>query len=231
MNARLRSALAVSLFTSLSLTSTQAVLVSYSFDGAAGNEASFAPDAIPDHLTVSDMSRGPGINPSSSAGTFSASGWTTDPTRDPDDYFAFSLTPEEGYLLTITGFELDERRSGTGIREWAVYSSLDGFNTALGIFAVPDNTSTRTDQALPGFGPEFQDLAGPVEFRIHGYGAEGAGGTWRIDNVEVSGSVHARPVTGPPVHSVPEPAAWADLAVLLGLLALAGVRQRKLATA
>src|SRR5690606_18389438 len=39
----------------------------------------------------------------------------------------------------------------------------------------------------------FQNLTSAVEFRIYGYNAEASGGTWRIDNVQVFGTVTQLP--------------------------------------
>jgi len=109
--------------------------------------------------------------------------------------------------MTLTRLELDERRSGTGIRNWQIYSSMDNYVTALGTFSVLDDTSTRVDQGVNLVA--FTGLSSPISFRIYGYNAEAAGGTWRIDNVELSGSLTA----------VPEASTWvAGLGLSLGML-------------
>lgn len=167
-------------------TSLQAALITFSFNGAAGNEVSLAPDAQPTGAFVSDMTRGGGLNPSNNANTFSATGWTTNPNRDDADFFSFSITPDAGQMMSLTSMELDERRSGTGVRQWSVFSSLDGYSAALANFAVPDDTNTRTGQTI-GLDGSFSGLAGAVEFRIYGFEAEASGGTWRIDNVKLFG--------------------------------------------
>jgi hypothetical protein len=90
--------------------------------------------------------------------------------------------------MTITSIELDERRSATGIRDWQVRSSLDSFVTSLGGYNVPDNTSWRCDQSV-SLGASFQGLTSTVTFRIYGYNAEASTGTWRIDEIQVNGSL------------------------------------------
>lgn len=195
-------------------TGAQAGFINFSFDGSTGDEASLGPDSQLASLTVSAMTRGAGLLPSSSAGTFSAKGWTTGGAVDAEDYFTFSVTPASGYTLTLTQLVLDERRSGSGITHWSVRSSLDEFNSDLATFAVPDNSDTRADQtiALPAAG--FTGLAAPVEFRIYGYGAESAAGTWRIDNVRLDGAVSA-------ASAVPSslPSGFAALAIV-GIIGL-----------
>lgn len=177
-----------------------AQLIMFSFNGAGGNEATFAVDSQPANGTVSAMSRGSGLNPSSGSGTFSSRSWSTNSTVDLTDYYRFSITPSNGYQLDLTSLELDERRSGTGIRQWSVRSDLDNFASDLSPspFSVPDNTATRTGQRIPLSGANFSRLRTEVEFRIYGYQAERSTGTWRIDNVKLAGQIAL----------VPEPDGW-----------------------
>ena len=166
-----------------------AQLITYSFTGAAGNEVAFAVDSQPGDGVASDMGRGNGVNASAAAGTFSASSWSTG-GLDVDDYFTFSLTPDPGFKLSLTELQVDERRSGTGIRDWSLRSSLDVFATDIGTaFSVPDNTSTRSDQSIDLTGGLFDELTSAIEFRIFGYNAEAGSGTWRLDNVELFGTI------------------------------------------
>jgi len=164
----------------------------YSFDGSAGNETTLPADAQPDDATLSVMSRGAGVNPSPASGAFSANGWSTG-ALDTTDYFEFTLTPDSGFAATLTSLVFDERRSGTGPRDIAVRSSLDSFATDIITFNVPDNTSTR--EQTVSLGSSFEDLEGDTTFRIYGYNAEGGAGTWRIDNVVLSGTIES---SGPP---------------------------------
>jgi len=197
-----------------SLNLSYSSIVTYSFNSSAGSEVTFSPDSQPLGATVGDMARGTGLTASPASGAFSASGWTTSTTRDLNDYFTFSISPQANYEMTLTSLVLDERRSGTGIREWSVYSSLDGYSTALGTFPVPDDTLDRLDQTII-FGTAFASLSGPVSFRIYGYSSEGSTGTWRIDNVEVFGSIAA---------VVPEPSTWVAGALLALPFGVHGVR-------
>lgn len=92
--------------------------------------------------------------------------------------------------MSLTELQLDERRSGTGIRDWMVRSSLDDFASNIGTgFSVPDNSETRADQRISLLGGTFDRISGPVEFRIYGFNAESAAGTWRLDNVELFGNL------------------------------------------
>jgi hypothetical protein len=190
-----------------------ALLTTFSFTGANGDESSFAADSQPANAVVSTMTRGTGITPSANGDHFSASSWTTSSSRDLNDYYEFTVTPNSGFLLTLTRLELDERRSSTGIANWAIYSSLDLYGTSLATFTVPDNTAIRTDEGV-NLGTSFSGLTSAVTFRIYGYTAEMASGTWFIDNVDLSGSLT------PTV--IPEPAEWGMISAL-GLLSISGV--------
>lgn len=166
-----------------------AQIVSYSFTGAVGNETSVSPDQQPPGATAGSFTRGSGLNASAAADAFSASSWSTGGLA-LDDYFTFSLTPHSGYEVTLTELQLDERRSGTGVRDWVVRSSLDEFTVDIGtVFSVPDSSATRTDQTVSLVGGTFDQIGGPIEFRIYGYHAESAAGTWRLDNVELFGTL------------------------------------------
>ncbi len=162
-------------------------LAVYTFTGAAGNEVTLGPDAQPTGATASNIRRGTGITPSAAAGVFSSTGFGLQAARDTADYVAVGMTPAGGQTLTLTALVFDERRSGTGIRTFALYSSADGFAAPLQTFDVPDNTDTRKQTVT--LGAAFAGLTTGVEFRLYGYGAEAATGTWRQDNVKFVGRI------------------------------------------
>jgi hypothetical protein len=173
----------------LLISNLNAQIVSYSFSGAIGNESNYSPDNQPVGAFVSSFTRGSGVNASSAAGAFSASAWSKGELA-LDDYFSFSLTPASGYQVSLSELQLDERRSGTGIRDWVARSSLDDFASNIGrVNSVPDSLVTRTDQTISLANGTFDRIGGPVEFRIYGFNAESASGTWRLDNVELFGTL------------------------------------------
>ena len=181
-------------------TAAHAQLATYSFTGAAGSEPTVAVDAQPINATFSPMSRGAGVTPSAGANTFSAIDWTTGTTPDATDYFSFSVQPATGFQMRLDSILLDERRSGTGIRDWVVRSSADNFTANLITVNVPDDTDTRTNKkiVLPAI---FASLLTPVEFRIYGYNAEATTGSWRVDNVKTYGLITQTGGTTTPVAS------------------------------
>ena len=139
---------------------------------------------------------------------------------NPAKYFEVTLAPEAAYTLNLDDVSFAVRRSGSGIRSYAVRSSLDAFaanlpasispaNTNLGV--GPDNsfrwlfdaTSTSADQlgSRLALGSSFTAVSAPVTFRFYGWNAESSAGTFSMDDVVFSGSV----------APVPEPAATALL--------------------
>jgi cysteine-rich repeat protein len=172
-----------------SATCQKELLATFSFTGAGGGEVSLPADGTapaPGLASIPVISRGPGLTASAAANTFSAAAFAVTATIDLADYFSFTVTPAAGFSASLLGITLDERRSATGIRTWSVRSSLDGFTSDLATFTVPDDINTRLDQPVP-LGLAFRGLTAPVEFRVYGFAAEAAAGTWRLDNIKING--------------------------------------------
>ncbi len=171
-------------------------IAQYSFDKSTSNKMSLPPDDQPINGNLSDVSRGTGVSPTPRADKFSSKSWSTD-VLDPDDYYTFIISSNSGFELTLTSIVFDERRSGSGIRNISVRSSLDEFEVDLVTINVPDNTNIRNQTVnLDG---TFSNLSNSesVEFRIYGYSAESASGTWWVDNIKLFGVI-AAPDTEPP---------------------------------
>lgn len=142
---------------------------------------------------VGSATRGPGLAGESypagngSVAAWSFTNWPTAAAPDlPNDYVQFAVSTV-GYTDITLGFA--ERRSGTGIRTLEVHYSTDGTAFTLlpgSVTGVPDDTNFRT---------QFFDLSAitaldnnpNAAFRIYGYSAEAAAGTWRFDDVTISG--------------------------------------------
>lgn len=167
----------------------------YTFTSAAGSEATYPVDSQPANAIFSAMSRGTGVTASAGSDAFAATQWSVG-ALDADDYFEFTITASGGYAVTLTNLAFQERRSGTGIRDWSLRSSLDGYTADIATTNVPDDTSTRSQSVA--LGGSFADLAA-VTFRLYGYTAEAGTGSWRIDNVALSGSIDS---SGPPPTNV-----------------------------
>ncbi len=157
-------------------------------------------------------------NPNSSF-RFNFTGWALDPTTPFDDvyasltgaintseYYEVTVTPSPGFTITLSNITFKIQRSGTGIRTYAVRSSVDNFITNLSASISPANTklsvqtgdvffwnldSTTTGQTgstitLSGSG--FTNITSPITFGFYGWNAEATGGTFSIDDVTFTGS-------------------------------------------
>lgn len=140
-------------------------------------------------------------------------------------YYQVTLTPQANYTIDLTQITFAMRRSGTGVRHYAVRSSLDGYASNLPASINPANsnlstdannvffwtldaTATSADQlgstiTLPA---TFTGLSTPVTFRFYAWDAEAAGGNFSIDNVVVTGntnnlSVSQNEISGLQVYS------------------------------
>ena len=132
---------------------------------------------------------------------------------DPAKYFEVTLTPSVGYALDLNTIAFTIQRSGTGIRSYAVRSSVDGYaanlaasispaNVSLGVgpgneFRYLTDGSTAQTGSLVTLGAPFDLLSTPVTYRFYGWNAEGTGGTFSIDNVTFSGEALVVPEPGP----------------------------------
>jgi hypothetical protein len=105
-----------------------------------------------------------------------------------NQFYNFTLTPELGYRLNLSGLAFDATRGGASTpRGWVVRSSVDGFATNLGTADVPTQNPTLTNFSVP-LNASFQNLASPVEFRVYGY-APSTGVGMFYDNITVNGTV------------------------------------------
>ncbi|WP_395064491.1 YDG domain-containing protein, partial [Flavobacterium sp.] len=101
-------------------------------------------------------------------------------------YFEFSVTPQSGYNVSLTGLSFGSRSTGTGPKAYALKSNLDNYsaNLATGVFNNnstwvlfnPSTTTSSSNQA--------------ITYRLYGY--DGAGGAvagsvnWRIDDLKLN---------------------------------------------
>ena len=152
---------------------------------------------------------------------------------DLTKYFEVTLTPQVSFSLDLDTIAFTIQRSGTGIRNFAVRSSLDGFAANLPASISPANinlgvgpgnefrylfdaNANAQSGSLVTLGASFDTLTSPVTFRFYGWNAEAVTGTFSIDNVAFSGATII----------VPEPSISALLGGF-GLLALTFMRRRR----
>lgn len=157
----------------------------------------------------------PSTNPNA-GGRFSFVGWPTGGVNgattyssmtgsiSTSEYYEVTLTPVNGYTVTLNSIGLKFQRSGTGVRSYAVRSSLDTYNANLPasvtsntnitvegtneFFVVPDASSSYLGSLVDLTATTFT-FATTTSFRFYGWNSEASSGTFSIDDVVFDGSV------------------------------------------
>ncbi|MSR15370.1 MAG: hypothetical protein EXR86_12565 [Gammaproteobacteria bacterium] len=171
------------LFTILSTTPLEAAtLAHFDFEDAGGAFSNLAELVAPE-LTISAWSDAD-LTLGSVAGNPS-SGWAVT-AKDFDDgnEYRLSLSPVSGFNLALTGFSFDHRVSSSGPRTWEL--QLNGIPLAFGT----TSTSFKSENIALS---TVADTA-PFLLSLYGTGASNSAGTYRLDNVMVSGTLSAVPL-------------------------------------
>ena len=158
------------------------VLVYFDFETAAGPFESTA-DTVAANLTAAPVT--------TADGTYTNFGGN--PTRAVSDtgfnngtnYFEFGLVVATGCLMNVSGYSFHDRTSGTGPTEWHLKYNGDAYATDLALGSTHASFTTNAG------GLTLASLAGTNVFRVYGAGASSAGGTWRLDNFTLLGSVNS----------------------------------------
>ena len=156
------------------------VLLSWDFNGNSGDETTVTADTISADLGVGSgvISRGAGLTASGNGSRFNATGWATTSIANAisgNDYMEFSLNFNDTHSFSIDDIDFIWQRSGTGPREVALRSSLDGYGANIQTFTIADSTSSQPFTATLG-GATYSDIQQNVTFRFYGW-AESTGGS------------------------------------------------------
>ena len=153
---------------------------------------------------------------SSAASRFSFTGWPLGATSGSNtftgalsttQYYEVTITPASGYKLDLSSILFTLQRSATGVRQWAVRSSIDNFAANLPASINPANallqantdntfqvvdraTSTAQTGCTVTLGSSFTNLTTAVKFRFYAFNAEGTGGTFSLNAVSFNGTTH-----------------------------------------
>jgi hypothetical protein len=213
---------------------SQNFVASYNFANVTNNSGTIDPTPSP---TVAGISFGSfsaiGVSPNPNAGgRLTYTSWPTGATTGIDTYASFTgsltstsyyeviITPQPSVGLNLSTLKFAMRRSGTGIRNYAVRSSIDNFTSNLSastganpnlsvvgtneFFWNFDVTSNTTDQRGSTItfssSPSFSLIVNPVTLRFYAWNAEGKGGTFSIDSVVFIGSTEATTLMPTPVY-------------------------------
>jgi len=174
---------------------------------------SLVPGITLSHFTANGVGANSSIN-----GEFSYDGWDTGApdgttnfasltgTLNTSKYYEFTVTPNVTNSMTLNGLSFIVDRSATGPRTWAVRASTNAYASNIGTASITpananlavqtgnvfflkfDTTDSQKGTKIALSGAAFTNIVAPVTFRIYGYNAEDAFGTFGIDSVYLSGT-------------------------------------------
>lgn len=128
-------------------------------------------------------------------------------TLDPNTYFTFTITPTAGTVFSLSKITFKSQRSGTGIKTYAVRSSVDEYASNLSASINPINadlsvqngnifyfnadatTTAENGSTITLSGTGFTEIIAPITFRIYGWNAESTSGTFSVDDVAITGTI------------------------------------------
>lgn len=125
--------------------------------------------------------------------TYNSKEWATGAAIDPGKYLEWGIAPAAGYQLDLADFDIRYDRSSTGPAKLQIYVSTDNFASSVLV---------HTDDAVNASGEDNADISlsgvpvvAPGQtalFRLYGYNASAATGTFDIENVEDWGGTGIR---------------------------------------
>ena len=133
------------------------------------------------NITVSGIRRGIGITANAGLNRYNADNWNS-AAINLIDYFDFEITPAPGFLLSFVSFVYTGQASSTGPTNFAFRSSLDGYLADIGTPTAGGTTINLSAAA-------YQNLSSNITFRIYGWGASAATGTFSINDFTFNGTV------------------------------------------
>jgi len=131
------------------------------------------------NITVSGIGRGNGISANAGSDRYNARGWNT-PSINSMAYFEFTLTPNSNYGINFLNFVYTGEISGTGPTSFAFRSSVDGFTGNI-------STPLSTGATIILNGAAYQNITTAITFRLYGWGASGAMGTFSVNSFTFNG--------------------------------------------
>ncbi len=136
-----------------------------------------------DPLATADaLDRGSGVTAVPGSNSINSNGWSTG-ALNSTDYYEFEITSAPSTIMTLSKLDFRERRSATGIRNFMVRTSTDGFATFFTqhVASVPDDIASR-DHSVNLLGLSALSGGTNVRFRFYGFAAESGTGTWRLED-------------------------------------------------
>ncbi|MBX2887234.1 MAG: T9SS type A sorting domain-containing protein [Ferruginibacter sp.] len=111
-------------------------------------------------------------------------------------YFEFTLTPANGYQVSLSSLVTGTRSTATGPKTLGVVTSADGFASTIGTVDVSGN---GTNWVKEDFNISTVTSSSPLSVRIYGYDGTGtvvtnsSANNWRLDDLTIEVQVEALP--------------------------------------
>jgi hypothetical protein len=182
-------------------------IVRYDLAGAAGNQLSQAPASTASNITGLNITRGAGLTRTAATDSFNSAGFEgTAAAPSSNEYVEFGFTVDAGYTVNLNNLKIGTRSSNTGPGTIGLFSSVDGFGSALISITLQSGATTNLLTTIDL--SNLVNLTGTIGFRFYEIGntaanggVTGATGTFRLANFDSNGIVLDGQVT--PVVAVP----------------------------
>ena len=166
----------------------QSNLVTWGVNGLSSSPVpSEAPitNTVATGITASAITRGSGIGGTGAGNSLSSTNWNQTSFADAianGDFYTFTISAQANYSFSISNFTAALIRSGTGVTNIALATSLDSFASAIGSTNTPNNslrTNSFSDSTLT-------NITTSVELRLAGWNASAPGGTFRFNSTNTA---------------------------------------------
>jgi hypothetical protein len=206
-----------------------AVVLAWDFNGNTGSEATV--NATTNNLspTLVAVSRGSGLNGNNYSNSFNSNDFEVGGiilgAATNGDFLQFNFTVPTNTVLSLSGIDVNFRRSGTGPNNFLwQYSVGSGFNDIGSVLSFTNTATNGVAQPtinLSGIGSLQSMVSGTnVTFRLLGAGATGSTGAFSLGRLSGNDLVLNGTVT-----AVPEPSSLASGLALLTLFAFVKIRR------
>ena len=198
----------------LALATHAQTLVAYDFNNQTTPTATLTASTLASHVTAGLFSVSDGgftstnfttATPPNSPAVSDSGSWNA---ASPTKYFAFTITPDSGYALSITNISFDYRQTGSGALNYQVDIGAST-NLASGAF-TQDSTWRSVSSSIT-----LSALTVGTEVRVYGF--NGGTAAFSIDRVTIAGTTTA----------IPEPSTYAAIFGAAALAAAAWHRRRQ----
>jgi PKD repeat protein/endonuclease/exonuclease/phosphatase family metal-dependent hydrolase len=171
-------------------------LAFWDFDVPSASPTTVAPNLSVSEVTTNNLGSGAtltffGGNPSAGS-AIAAAGFTSSagPPNNSFPCFSFSITVSNGAQAILSSLSFDDRASGTGPTKFSVHvSTVADFSSTIYTSGIQNAHTAFSTTPMNTSTLNLSNLTGTIYFRLYGYQASAGGGTWRIDNLNIQGTV------------------------------------------